>query len=84
MEQKQTGENSAEPTGSSAAPEFNGQDQLVVVKAQSGNSHVGHVISDGPGVMRLMVTRPFNNQGRIVELPLEDVKSVDPLPEEDK
>jgi hypothetical protein len=51
----------------------------IVVKTAPGASHVGHPVCEGPGVMRLLVTQPYNSQGRIVEIPVPDIESVSKL-----
>lgn len=73
----------ADPTDGAMPPVYNGEDEVVVVETQKGASYVGHVVSDGPRVMRLMLTRPYNRQGRIVEVPIDDIKSVEPFLEQE-
>jgi hypothetical protein len=70
-----------QPKRDSKEPQFNGERQLVVVVTNAGVSYVGHIVSDGPGVLRLMLTRPFIKQARIVEIPLEEIHSTDPFAE---
>lgn len=84
MERPDSKDSSAESAEESSAPYYNGESELVVVETKPGASYVGRVISDGPGVLRLMMTRPFNSQGRIVEIPLEEVEVRNPLPQEEE
>jgi hypothetical protein len=57
-----------------SAQNFKGTE--VVVETDSEGSHMGYPICDGPAVMRLMLTRPYNSQGQIVEIPLSEIDSV--------
>jgi hypothetical protein len=74
----------AERKSDSKEPQYNGERQLVVVATNAGVSYVGKIVSDGPGVLRLMLTRPFDKQARIVEIPLEEVRSTGPFAESQK
>ncbi len=74
----------SEPNSDSKEPQYNGEKKLVVVATKAGVSYVGKVVSDGPGALRLMLTRPFNKQARIVEIPLEEIRSTDPFVESQK
>lgn len=39
-------------------------------------SYVGRAISNGPGLLRLLITRPYRLAGRTVEVPVEQVEEV--------
>lgn len=38
--------------------------------------HVGITICEGPGRYRMVLTRPFHEQGRIVEIPVDEIASI--------
>ena len=40
---------------------------------------VGISVSEGPEVFRVLVTDPYHQQGRIAEVPHDDIESVDRL-----
>lgn len=40
---------------------------------------VGITICRGPGRFRMVLTRPYHDAGRIVEIPSQDVESVEPV-----
>lgn len=42
-------------------------------------THVGLTICEGPGQFRLVLTRPYHEAGRIVEIPHENIMSVEPV-----
>lgn len=39
-------------------------------------THVGVTVCQGPGRLRLVLTRPYHEAGRVVEIPRDKVKSV--------
>lgn len=39
--------------------------------------HVGITICKGPGRYRMVLTRPFSDQGRIVEIPVDEIESIE-------
>lgn len=41
--------------------------------------HVGLTICEGPGSFRLVLTRPYHEAGRIVEIPRKSIESVTPV-----
>lgn len=43
-------------------------------------TYVGIKVSDGPGRLRLLITRPYNDAGHVVEIPRESIKSIDTVP----
>lgn len=40
-------------------------------------THVGQLICEGPGQVRLLRTQPFARQGEVVEIPLTAVEKID-------
>jgi hypothetical protein len=40
-------------------------------------THVGLMICKGPGRFRMVLTRPYHEAGRIVEIPREEITSID-------
>ncbi|HSM44264.1 MAG TPA: hypothetical protein VK969_04520 [Acidimicrobiia bacterium] len=40
-------------------------------------THVGITVSKGPGKFRMILTRPYHEAGQVVEIPREEIKSVD-------
>ena len=42
-------------------------------------THIGITVCDGPGQHRLVLTEPYHEAGRIVEIPLAEVRSVTEL-----
>jgi hypothetical protein len=56
-------------------------EKLVVVERDGENRNLfGIPVCEGPGAVRLVVTRPYHEAGRIIEIPLDDVESIDDLP----
>lgn len=47
--------------------------------SQGETTYVGLEICRGPGVLRLILTRPYRSAGRTMEIPLEKVKGVTPV-----
>lgn len=41
--------------------------------------HIGLTICEGPGRFRLVLTRPYHEAGRIIEIPRKSIKSVTPI-----
>lgn len=41
--------------------------------------YIGRAISKGPGLLRLLLTRPYGQAGRTVEVPVEQVEDVVPF-----
>lgn len=41
-------------------------------------THVGVTVCRGPGQVRLILTRPYHEAGRVVEIPLEKIESATP------
>lgn len=42
-------------------------------------SYVGITVCDGPGQHRLILTRPYQDAGQVVEIPTADIEAVEPL-----
>lgn len=42
-------------------------------------THVGITVSKGPGKLRMILTRPYHEAGQIVEIPREEIESVDSI-----
>lgn len=43
-------------------------------------THIGITVSKGPRRLRLILTRPFHEAGQIVEIPQDDIKSIETIP----
>ncbi len=52
-------------------------DPLVRIKKRDGTSQVGITVSKGPGTSRLLLTRPYSDEGQVIEIPLEEIETVD-------
>lgn len=50
-----------------------------MVKTDEDETHVGITICEGPGQFRMVLTRPYHDAGRIVEIPSEDITSIEPI-----
>lgn len=44
-----------------------------------GQTLVGITICRGPGRFRMVLTRPYHEAGRIVEIPRQDIASIEPV-----
>lgn len=44
-------------------------------------THVGVTVCQGPGQFRLVLTRPYHEAGRVVEIPRDEIESVEPAPQ---
>jgi hypothetical protein len=42
-------------------------------------THIGIPVSKGPKRLRLILTRPFHEAGHIVEIPQDDIKSIETI-----
>ncbi len=53
--------------------------ESMVTSEEDGISqvHVGITICEGPGRYRMVLTRPFSDQGQIVEIPVDEIESVE-------
>lgn len=53
--------------------------ESMVTTEEDGTSqvHVGITICEGPGRYRMVLTRPFNDQGQIVEIPVDEIASIE-------
>lgn len=52
-----------------------------IVKSEDDGEHrtyVGVAVCRGPGQVRLVLTRPYHEAGRVVEIPLHKVESTTP------
>lgn len=47
-----------------------------MVKTDEDETHVGIPICEGPGQFRMVLTRPYHEAGRIIEIPREVIASV--------
>lgn len=55
-------------------------EQMVIAEKDGAEStYVGIKICDGPGRHRLVLTRPYHDAGRIVEIPTDRIASVQPV-----
>lgn len=52
-------------------------DPVVRIKKSDGTCHVGITVSKGPGTYRLLLTRPYCDEGQVIEIPLEEIVEVD-------
>jgi len=50
-----------------------------MVKTGDDETHIGIPICEGPGQFRMVLTRPYHEAGHIIEIPREDIASVEPL-----
>jgi hypothetical protein len=53
-----------------------------IVKTQDdgkSTSHVGVTICSGPGRYRMVLTRPYHEAGRIIEIPTDEIASIEPI-----
>lgn len=48
-----------------------------IVTKDNGPDRIGIPITEGPGTFRLMVTWPYKDEGRIAEVPLENVERIE-------
>jgi len=55
--------------------------ESMVTSREDGETqtHIGHTVCEGPGQMRLVLTRPYHEAGHIVEIPREDIESIEPV-----
>lgn len=57
-----------------------------IVKAEDegeARTYVGVTVCQGPGQVRLVLTRPYHEAGRVVEIPRNHVESLEPAPRVD-
>jgi hypothetical protein len=47
--------------------------------AENSASHVGITICSGPGRYRMVLTRPYHEAGRIIEIPTDEIASIEPI-----
>lgn len=52
-------------------------EKIVELKGED-RIRVGIPVCEGPGTYRLMLTWPDEREGRIIEIPVEDIESVSP------
>lgn len=53
------------------------KEHAIEVREEGGRKlKVGIQIADGPKTYRLMLTRPLDKEGRIVEIPLEAIEGI--------
>jgi hypothetical protein len=50
-----------------------------IVTIDEDETRVGITICEGPGQFRMVLTRPYHEAGRIIEIPREDITSVEPV-----
>jgi hypothetical protein len=49
------------------------------IEVKDGNdikTHIGLTVCEGPLTYRLMLTRPYQEEGRIIEIPIESIESI--------
>jgi hypothetical protein len=57
-----------------------------IIKSEDGGetrTYVGVTVCRGPGQVRLVLTRPYHEAGRVVEIPKSSVESLEPAPHVD-
>lgn len=47
-----------------------------VTKKESEETYIGIPIAEGPATFRLVLTWPYQEEGRIVEIPVEEIAEV--------
>lgn len=52
------------------------KEQVVELGGEDRPKLIGIQIASGPETYRLMLTRPLDKEGRIVEIPCEDIASI--------
>ena len=50
-----------------------------MVKTDEDETHIGITICEGPGQFRMVLTHPYHEAGRIIEIPREDIVSIEPV-----
>jgi hypothetical protein len=50
-----------------------------IVTTDEDETRVGITICEGPGQFRMVLTRPYHEAGRIIEIPREDITSIKPV-----
>jgi len=50
-----------------------------MVKTGDDETHIGIPICEGPGQFRMVLTRPYHEAGHIIEIPRENIASVEPV-----
>jgi hypothetical protein len=55
--------------------------ETIVKTDEDGKSvtHVGITVCTGPGRHRMVLTRPYHEAGRVVEIPTEDIASIEQI-----
>lgn len=55
--------------------------ESMVTTEDKGSSrvHIGITICQGPGRYRMVLTRPYNEQGQIVEIPVDEIESIETI-----
>ena len=53
--------------------------QVVVRDGDRTKTYIGLEVSRGPGMMHLILTRPYSSAGQTIDIPLDEVVSVDRL-----
>jgi hypothetical protein len=55
--------------------------ETMITTDEDGESqtHVGITICEGPGRFRMVLTRPYHEAGRIIEIPREKISSIEPV-----
>ena len=49
----------------------------MVKTRDAGKTHIGITICEGPGRFRMVLTRPYHEAGQIIEIPLDDIESIE-------
>jgi hypothetical protein len=53
-------------------------ESMVKTEDDAGSTtHVGITVCEGPGRYRMLLTRPYHEAGRIVEIPTADIASIE-------
>jgi hypothetical protein len=50
-----------------------------MVKTDEDETHIGITICEGPGQFRMVLTRPYHDAGRIIEIPRDEITSIEPV-----
>lgn len=50
-----------------------------MVKTDEDETHIGIPVCEGPKQFRMVLTRPYHEAGHIIEIPREDIASVEPM-----
>ena len=51
----------------------------MVKTRDAGKTHIGITICEGPGNFRMVLTRPYHDAGHIIEIPRDEIESIEPV-----